>query len=57
MTSYTIRVEITLFSQIFTGRELNMGCDSTEHRGQRLKHLAIGEGEGRGFIFWTVLEA
>jgi hypothetical protein len=33
------RLSVTLFSRIFTGEETieNMGCDSTEHRGQSLE--------------------
>jgi hypothetical protein len=39
ITSYTIRLAVTLFSCIFTGEGFieYIGCDSTEHRGHRLE--------------------
>jgi hypothetical protein len=37
LTSYTTRLAVTLFSRIFTGEGTlgYIGCDSTEHRGQK----------------------
>jgi hypothetical protein len=39
LTGYTIRPAVTLFSSIFTheGTIVYMGCDRTEHRGQKLE--------------------
>ncbi len=57
------RLAVTLFARIFTGEGTAgyMGCNFTEHRGQRLERRPLvgilpssGEGEGQVFMFCTL---
>jgi hypothetical protein len=66
LTSYTNRLAVTLFCRIFSGEGTigYIGCDSTEQKRSKARAAtligilpSLGEEEGRGFMFCTLMEA